>query len=119
MSTSIGNTLKEAVNRVEAQRNAELETERQRVMREKIAPFNNDIDASCRQAIEEERGKLAHRIAELQKSFDEEVAMLQRQAQAKKEEYAQVELSTATSVVNARYETTISKMKKIIEEVGE
>lgn len=103
-----------SIAQIEATRQRAVETEKQRVMQEKIAPFSRDIDVSLRDAISELQSQHNAKIAQMQQAFEAEKNALCEAANKKKEAYAETELASAISVINANADAAISHFKKFI-----
>ena len=68
----INQILEQTVSQLEAQKSRDIATAKERVTREKIIPYNNDINKSRDNAIAELQSKLNEQIASLQKKFNED-----------------------------------------------
>lgn len=117
--SALNTILQNALAQIESQRKADLERERQRVMAEKVVPQNNNIDVALKDAIEELRKSADQHIASIRANFDATVAKLTQDAQEKKSQIMQSELASAECIVNAKYDSAVSRVTKIVEEVGE
>jgi F0F1-type ATP synthase membrane subunit b/b' len=111
--------IQEAIKRAQAEKERQIATARERVTREKIAPFNQDIDNSLREAVAELQ--LAHneKIANMQKVFEQEKTALYDAAAQKKADFAATTIDTEIAVVTVKSDAVISNLRKIYEEQGE
>lgn len=108
--------IEEAITKIEANRQREVEVAKQKVMQEQIVPFNRDIDNSLRDAIAELQTQHNAKIAHMQQMFEAEKQSLCEAANNKKTAYAETTIATAVSVINAEAETTINELRKFIGE---
>lgn len=108
--------IEEAIAKIEANRQREIEVAKQKVMQEQIVPFNRDIDNSLRDAIAELQTQHNAKIAHMQQMFEAEKQSLCEVANNKKTAYAETTIATAISVINAEAETTINELRKFIGE---
>ena len=75
----------EAIAKIEANRQREIELAKQKAMQEQIVPFNRDIDNSLREAIAELQTQHNAKIAHMQQMFDAEKQSLCEAANDKKD----------------------------------
>ena len=105
-----------AIVQIEASRQREIDSAKQKVMQEEIVPFNRDIDVSLRDAIAELQAQHNAKIAQLQQTFEAEKSALADAAAKRKESFAETAIATAISVINANADKAIAPFKKLIEE---
>lgn len=108
--------IEEAITKIEANRQREIEVAKQKAMQEQIVPFNRDIDNSLRDAIAELQTQHNAKIAHMQQMFEAEKQSLCEAANNKKTAYAETTIATAVSVINAEADTTIAKLRDFIGE---
>lgn len=108
--------LDEAIARIEASRQREIEAAKQKAMQEQIIPFNRDIDNSLREAIAELQNEHNSKITKMQQAFEAEKQSLSEAANNKKNAFAETTLTTAVLAINAEADSAISKIKEIIGE---
>lgn len=93
--------------------------ERERVMREVVAPHNAEIDAALNEAIAEITDNLNQSIAAMQTRFASQKQSLIDQSAKKKADYEANTVSQALAVVAVTYDSAIVKLKKQIEDIKE
>ena len=106
----------EAIAKIEANRQREIELAKQKAMQEQIVPFNRDIDNSLREAIAELQTQHNAKIAHMQQMFEAEKQSLCEAANDKKTAYAETTIATAVSVINAEADNAISKLREFVGE---
>lgn len=100
--------LENAITNIEAQRTAELQNAKNVAIREKINPFNAEIDSAFQKAVNE-----------LALKFEEEKKALLEAGNKKKQENHDKVMNEVTNSVAYKFDLTIAKLKKHIEELGE
>lgn len=114
---SIKAHLEQTVKALEAEKEREISTVKDRALREKIAPFNQDIDVSREKAIAELQTTLNGKIVALQENFAKDKQALVEAGEKKKQDNASMVLATETSVVTIAYDKAICKLKEQIAEL--
>ena len=109
--------LEQTIKALEAERDREVSLVKDRVMREKIVPFNQDIDVAREKAIAELQSTLNGKIVALQESFAKDRQALVDAGEKKKQDNASMVLATETSVVTIAYDKAICKLKEQIAEL--
>ena len=109
----------EAISKIEANRAREIEVAKQKATQEKIAPFNADIDASLRAAIQELTAQLNEKIKQIQDNFNSQKQSLIEAAEKKKKEHAETAIDIAVSVINQQADYAIANLKTYIGKQGE
>lgn len=104
----------EAIAKIEANRQRDIEVAKQKAMQEQIIPFNRDIDNSLRDAIAELQAQQNAKIAQMQQVFDAEKQALAEAANNKKTENAKNTIDAAVLTINAEAETAIAKLREFI-----
>ncbi len=111
--------LERAIADIEAQKAREVSAIKERVMREKIVPYNNEINQSRDKAISELNTQLNSNIAELQKKFSDSKQSLIDAGEKKKTDFAEVTIATETAIVAESYDKSISKLRDMINQEKE
>ena len=100
--------LQNAISSIEAQRVAEIQNAKNVAINEKINPFNNEIDAAYQRAVEE-----------LTIKFENEKRTLLEAGNKKKIEHQDKVIKQVVDTISYKYDLSIAKLKKHIEEIGE
>lgn len=116
---SIKTYIEEAIKKIEAERDREVQTIKERVTREVILPYNAEIDKAREKAVAEEQAKLSKNISSLQENFAKQKTQLIEAGEKKKADNANRVISTETSIVCAKYDKVIWKLKEQIENINE
>ena len=111
--------MEQSIAQIEGDRQRKIESERQRVIREKVVPFNAEIDDALRDAVAEENRQLNATISAVQARFEEKRKELNEAAERKKKEYADTEIATAVAAINAKADDAIRHIKEYLEKQGE
>lgn len=111
--------LEGAIRNIEAEKARALATCKERITREKIIPFNAEIDKSREMAIAELTNTLNAEIAALQQKFAQDKQKLVEAGEHKKAEHANTVVSTETSILAVTYDTALAQLRKQIEEIKE
>lgn len=106
----------EAVAKIEANRQREIEVARQRAMQEQIIPFNRDIDEHLRNAIAELQTQHNARISQMQQAFELEKSALADAAAKKKSDNAEAVIFSVSSAIEAEANDAIKRLREIIGE---
>lgn len=93
--------------------------EKERVMREIVAPHNAEVDAALNDAIAEITEQHNRAMAELQGRFVAQKQGLIEQGAKKKSDFQERSISQAVAVVSVTYDSAASKLKKQIDEIKE
>lgn len=112
---SIKQILESAIARLEQQKSSDLQNMRQRVMQEKILPFNADIDKAYQTAVQKLSDELNKKIVELQNQFTKDKESLLQAGNKKKAENQETVISAETSAIMYIYDASIADLKKQIE----
>lgn len=111
--------LEQTVTSLENQKAREISTAKERVTREKIVPYNNEINQSRDKAIAELQASLNSQISALQKKFGEDKQALMEAGEKKKADFAEVTISTEVALVSEECDKAISKIKSLINDAKE
>ena len=90
-----------------------------KVMREKIAPFNQELDQLRAKAESEKAQELAEKIAQLQQKFAEEKKALVEAGERKKQDNLTAVMATETYDITTECEKAIAKLNNMIKELKE
>jgi hypothetical protein len=104
----------EAIAKIEATRQRDIEVAKQKAMQEQVIPFNRDIDNALREAIAELQTQHNAKIAQMQKDIEAEKQTLVEAANNKKSAYAETAISTAVLAINAEADTAIAKLRELV-----
>lgn len=93
--------------------------ERERVMREIVAPHNAEVDAALNDAIAEITEAHNQSVTAMQSRFSEQKQNLIQQGAKKKADFEASAISQAVAVVSVTYDSAIAKLKKQLEDIKE
>lgn len=110
----INQILEQTIASLENQKAREVATAKERATREKIVPYNTEINQSRDKAIAELQSKLNDKIATLQKEFAEEKQALVDAGEKKKADFAEVTISTEIAIVSDKCDKAIAHIKALI-----
>lgn len=111
--------LQDAVRKCEIERDRQANVARETAIREKIAPYNAEIDRLRDEAINSKQEQLNANIQAYQEKFAEERKNIIEAAEKKKADNADAVILAETSVVTAEYNKHIAKLNQQIAEVKE
>lgn len=117
--------IKNTIRAYENEKEQRLATVKERVTREKIVPFNADIDNSRAKAVSELNAELntkinainqecAARISVLRQDYDKRRQELVSLGEQKKSENAEAVIATETAAINVEYDDVLSKLNAIL-----
>jgi uncharacterized protein YqfA (UPF0365 family) len=109
----------DAINKIEACRQQQIEAAKAQVMREKIVPFNAEIDTALRAAIQELTARHNEKTKNLQADFNMQKQSLIEAAEQKKKEFAATAMEIAVSVINKEADCAIANLASYIGKQGE
>ena len=115
----IKTALEQAIKSIEAEKSQKLNEVKEKITREKILPFNAEIDTARSKALAELDTELNQRVTEIRKEYDEKKQELVRLGEEKKRQNAETLLTSEMAVVSVRYDNAVSKLKQHIEETEE
>ena len=104
----IKQVLENAVADLEAQKASALQSAQATAIREKVNPFNAEIDESYQKA-----------VSELALKFESDKHALLEAGNKKKLEHQEQVLSEVTNATSYKYDLAVAKLKKQITELGE
>ena len=100
--------LENAIISIESQRNNEIQTAKNIAIQQKINPFNVEIDDAYKNAVNE-----------LTLKFEQDKKALFEAGEKKKSEHKEKIMQEITNNISYKYDLSIAKLKKQIEELGE
>lgn len=109
--------LQQAIAGIQSDKDRELVALKEKITREKILPFNQDIDSARDTAIKEKQAMLEANISALQQQFAKEKQEIIAAAEQKKSDNAASVLASETYAVSAVYENSIAELNKQIEQL--
>lgn len=104
-----------AISKLEQQKNVELQSLRQKVLQEKILPFNAEIDKAYQTAVQKLSDEMNKKIVELQNQFARDKEALMQAGNKKKADNQESILASETSALAYLYDSSISELKKQID----
>ena len=111
--------LEEAIKKIEIDRDREANEVRNRVLREKIAPYNAEVDRLRDEAIASKKSALDANILEKQETFAAERKSIIDAAEKKKTDNANAVITAEVAVCTAEYDRHINKLRQQISDVKE
>lgn len=109
--------LEKAIKDIELERDRQSAVIKDRIMREKIAPYNAEIDQKRAKALTELDNELNAKIVELKQAYEAKKAELVKLGEENKKANADSILATELAVVTVEYDTAINKLKAQIAEI--
>jgi hypothetical protein len=116
---AIKTCLEEAIKKVEIERDRQAQVAKDRAMRERIIPFNAEIDKARDEAIAQRQNALNAELKAQQENFAKERQSFFEAAEKKKSENAEVVISSETAIVVAEYNRHISKLQAQLADIKE
>ena len=114
---SIKAHLETAVKALEAEREREVAIIKDKTTREKIVPYNQELDVARDKAIAEKQSALNATILAHQEQFAKDKKEIIDAAEKKKQENATAVITTEAYTVTCEYDKAIAKLKEQIEEL--
>lgn len=111
--------LEQAVKSIEAKRDSEIAIIKDRVLREKVAPYNAEVDSYRAKALTEIDNELATKIAELKATYEAKKADLVKIGEEKKKANADSVLAAELAVITIKYDGEIAKLNAQIADIKE
>lgn len=111
--------LEQAVKSIEAEKEKQVSIVKDRVVREKIAPYNAEVDNYRAKALTEIDNELATKIAELKATYEAKKAELINLGEEKKKANADSVLAAELAVVTVEFDAHIAKLTAQIAEIKE
>ena len=104
----IKQVLENAIATIESQRNNEIQTAKNTAIQQKVNPFNVEIDDAYKKAVNE-----------LALKFEQDKKALFEAGEKKKLAHKEKIMQEITNTISYKYDLSIAKLKKQIEELGE
>lgn len=111
--------LEQAIKSLEAEREREVAVIKERVTREKILPFNKEMDIARDKAIAEKQQALNATIVAHQEQFAKEKQEIIDAGEKKKADNATSVIATETYSVTVKYDKAITALQNQIEKLEE
>lgn len=111
--------LLQAIKSIEAERDGKVAEVKDRVLREKIAPYNANVDQKRASALAEIDNELNAKIVELKATYEAKKQELVRLGEENKKANAESILATELAVVTIDYDAHIAKLNAQIAEIKE
>lgn len=111
--------LEQAIKSLETEREREVAIIKERVTREKIVPFNKEMDIARDKAIAEKQQALNATIVSLQEQFAKEKQEIIDAAEKKKADNATSVIATETYSVTVKYDKAMTALQNQIEKLEE
>lgn len=111
--------LEQAVKNLESEKATVINAVKERVTREKILPYNKEIDIARDNAIAEKQAALNATIVAHQEHFAKEKQEMISAAENKKQENANAVITTETYTATVEYDKAIAKLNEQISELKE
>lgn len=111
--------LEQAIRGIESEKERAINVAKEKVTREKVIPYNNEINISRDNAIKELTETLNKNIADLQQKYAIDKQALIDIGEKKKTEFANSVIEAEISVVSLTCDQAISELKAQIEKIKE
>jgi hypothetical protein len=111
--------LEQAIKSLETEREKEVAIIKERVTREKIVPFNKEMDIARDKAIAEKQQALNATIVSLQEQFAKEKQEIIDAGEKKKADNATSVIATETYSVTVKYDKAMTALQNQIEKLEE
>lgn len=111
--------LEQAVRAIEAEKERQVAIIKDRLTREKIAPYNADVDQKRAKALAEIDAELNEKIVELKQAYEAKKQELVRLGEENKKENADQIYASELAVFTVEYDKHIAKLNAQIAEIKE
>lgn len=111
--------IEQAIRSIEAEKEQEIRKVKERVMAEKIVPFNREKDELRDNAVQQKANELNEAIKVLQEQFAKDKADIYAKTEQRKKENAESVISAETAIIVSEYNATIVELKKTLGEPQE
>ena len=108
----------QAVAQVEQEKQRQISLSKEKVIREKVVPFNNEVDRARNKALEELTNKLNADILALRTAFENEKKMLEEAGEKRKAEFQREAVETEIAIINSNATTAKAGLEKLLTEMG-
>lgn len=109
----------QAIAQVESEKQRQISLSKEKVMREKVIPFNVEIDKAREKAVTELQNKLNQEILALRTKYEEEKKALEKAGEVKKADFQRTAIETEIATINSQSAIAKGKLEKLLEELGE
>lgn len=116
---SVKSHLEQAVKNLEAEKEREAAIIKEKVTREKVIPYNKDMDIARDKAIAELQEKLNANIIAQQEEFNKQKKAIFDANEKKKEANANSVITTETYTITVMYDKAIAKLNEQIADLKE
>lgn len=116
---SIKETLTQTVQALESEKNQKILEIKQRIIPEKIAPYNESVDSARDKAIMEKREQAEKDIEKIKQHYAEEKLEIEKAAEEDKKKNEDSVVMSETYDVQKKYDKTLFKLKEQIQELEE
>jgi F0F1-type ATP synthase membrane subunit b/b' len=100
--------IKSAIAQIEQEKQKEVLIIREKVLRDKVAPYNQEIEKARLEAETKLANELNEKINALREQFSRDKQAIMDACAKKKEDFLNLELSTATYDIVAQYDKAIA-----------
>lgn len=111
--------LEQAIREMEAKRDAELRVIEQRIMQEKILPFNREIDEARDKALQQLAAEYNESVKALQEKFDKDKNDIILASEQHKKEKADGLISAEAGSLVAEYGMMIAEVQRSLDKIKE
>lgn len=111
--------LLQAVKGIEAERDRKVAEVKDRIVREKLAPYNADVDEKRAKALRELDNELNVKMVELKREYDAKKQELIRLGEENKQKNADSVFASELAVVTIDYDAHIAKLNAQLAEIKE
>lgn len=111
--------LEQAIRGIEAEREQKIAVLKDRITREKIAPFNAEVDTFRARALAEIDNELNAKMVALRKEYDAKKQEIVALGEEKKKSNAENVYSAELAVITVDYDSALSKLNAQLAEIKE
>lgn len=111
--------VEQLIKTLEMEKEKEISVAKDRLVREKIAPYNAEIDSSRAKALTEVDTELNVRISSLRQEYERKKQELIALGEEKKKSNAETVFATELSVLTVKYDREINKLRTQLAEIEE
>ena len=108
----------QALNQLEQEKQRQISSAKEKVIREKVIPYNAEIDKKKVKAIEELTNKFNADMNALRTTYENDKKTLETAGEQKKNEYQQNAVEVELATINATFANAKSELEKTIERLG-
>lgn len=111
--------IEQLINRLKAEKESELRNVQQKVMEDKILPFNANIDSLRDKAIAQKTEELNNAITALREKYNTERQEIIDASERNKAANLEAVIAAETSIINSKYDSAISDLQACMGRVKE